>query len=287
MKTQLPIALALSFLAACGGTVSVSSTTSNGSGELIVVVTDKPFDYDLVASAVVRVDEVRVGDSQDGEFGLETVYSGAPIEFDLLDLTNGVTQTLVRADLAVGTYDQLRLHVVGGRLELVDGDVFSTELGNLQLTSTGTSGLKVDIDPPVEVVSQLSTTLLLDFDLSKTFHPVPANDPLNAAKFQLHPVLHAVNLSQTGEVSGVVRVDDGTGVLLPVDMATVYLQPLGDPDPDHSLAATATAEDGGYHLIGVPAGTFDVLAVKDALQGTAAGVGVDVGNVSHADVLIE
>lgn len=287
MRRHLGIALALSLVAACGGSSSVSSTTSGDQGELVVEVTDKPFDYDLVVSAVVRVDEIRVHQEVDGEEGFETLYKGQPIGFDLLDLTNGVTKTLVRADLAVGTYQQLRLHVVGGRIELVDGDVFSTELGNLQLTSTGTSGLKVFIDPPVEVQSELSTTLLLDFDLSKTFHAVPANDPLNATKFQLKPVLHAVNKTMTGEVSGVVQVDDGLGGLAPVDMATVYLQPFGDPDPENSIAATASAEDGGYRLIGVPPGTWDVLAVKDAQQGTFSGVVVEIGNVSHADVVID
>jgi hypothetical protein len=287
MRQHLGIALALSLVAACGGSSSVGSTTSGEQGELVVEVTDKPFDYDLVVSAVVRVDEIRVHKEADGEAGFVTLYSGQQIEFDLLDLTNGVTKTLVRADLPVGTYEQVRLHVVGGRIELVDGDVFSTELGNLQLTSTGTSGLKILIDPPVEVLSELSTTLLLDFDLSKTFHAVPANDPLNAAKFQLHPVLHAVNKSMTGEVAGVVQVDDGQGGLAPVDMATVYLQPFGDPDPANSIAATASTEDGSYRLIGVPAGTWDVLAIKGDLQGTFAGVEVEVGNVSHADIVIE
>lgn len=287
MRSTLGIALTLSLLAACSGSTSVTSTTSGEKGELVVEVTDKPFDYDLVASAIVRVDEIRVHQEADCDDGFETVYQGKALEFDLLDLTNGVTKVLARVDLPVGTYHQLRLHVVGGRIELVDGDVFSTELGNLQLTSTGTSGLKVFIDPPIEVVSELSVTLLLDFDLSKTFHAVPASDPLNAAKFQLKPVLHAVNKSKTGEVRGLVQVDDGAGGLAPVDMATVHLQPFGDPDPDHSIAATASVEDGTYRLIGIPAGTWDVLAVKDDLQGTFSGVQVEVGNVSYADVVIE
>ncbi len=255
-------------------------------GEIAVEVTDKPFAYDLVTSAIVRIDEVRVNQDADSDDGFITLYSGKALEFDLLDLTNGVTELLVRTDVPVGTYDQLRLHVVGGKLELVDGDVFSTELGNLQLTSTGTSGLKVFIDPPIEIVSEASSTLVLDFDLSKTFHAVPANDPLDANKYLLKPVVHAVNVSLACEVSGLVQRDDGTGGLVPVETASVYLQPFGDPDPANSVASTASAADGSYRLIGVPPGTWDVLAVKDAEQGTASGVEVIVGNVTHADVVI-
>lgn len=255
-------------------------------GEIAVEVTDQPFAYDLVTSAIVRIDEVRVHQDADGDDGFITLYSGKALEFDLLELTNGVTELLVRTDIPVGTYHQLRLHVVGGKLELIDGDVFSTELGNLELTSTGTSGLKVFIDPPIEIVSEASSTLLLDFDLSKTFHAVPANDPLNAQKFLLKPVVHAVNLSLSGEVSGLVLRDDGTGTLQPVELAGVHLQPFGDPDPANSVASTASAADGSYRLIGVPPGTWDVLAVKEAEQGIVHGVEVAVGNVTHADVEI-
>jgi Domain of unknown function (DUF4382) len=285
--TPLPWLLACCSLAACSGSSSDGIGPVGGQGELVVEITDKPFAYDLVVSAIVRVDEIRVHNDADGQDGFVTLYSGKALEFDLLDLTNGVTEVLVRTDIPVGTYHQLRLHVVGGRIELIDGDVFSTELGNLQLTSTGTSGLKVFIDPPIEIVSQASTTLLLDFDLSKTFHAVPANDALNASKFLLKPVLHAVNLSLTGEVSGVVSKDDGTGTLVGVEKAAVYLQPFGDPDPQNSIAATSSAADGSYKLIGVPPGTWDALAIQEELQGTVSGVEVAVGNVSFADVVIQ
>lgn len=284
--TALPLSFALFALLSCSGGGGAGAA-AGGQGELVVEVTDKPFAYDLVASAIVRVDEVRVHQDANGEEGFTTLYSGKAIEFDLLDLTNGVTQVLVRTDIPVGTYNQLRLHVVGGRIELIDGDVFSTELGNLHLTSTGTSGLKVFIDPPVEIVSQASTTLLIDFDLSKTFHAVPASDPLDASKFLLKPVVHAINRSFSGEVSGVVLGDDGTGALVGVAKANVYLQPFGDPDPENSIASTASAADGSYKLIGVPPGTWDVLAISGDLSGTVSALSVTVGNVTTADVTIE
>lgn len=267
--------------------VSVDNGATGIKGGLTVIVTDKPFAYDLVESALVRVDQVRIHKDATGSSGFETLYSGPALEFNLLDLTNGVTAFLADAQIPVGTYHQLRLHVVGGRLELIDGDVFSTELGNLELTSTGTSGLKVFIDPPIEIVQQVSSTLLIDFDLSKTFQAVPGNDPLNATKFKLKPVVHAVNLSLTGEVRGVVEMSNGAGGYVNVAKASVYLQPFGDPDPANSIAATASAAEGSFALIGVRPGTWDVLALKDTLQGTVHGVVVHKGNVSFADPVIQ
>jgi hypothetical protein len=283
---SLPIVLVGFAVAACSGG-SGTPSTSGETGELVVEATDKPFAYDLVVGARVDIDEIRIHQDAGADSGFLTLYQGPPIELDLLDLTNGATQILVSADLPVGTYHQLRLHVVGGFIELEDGDVFSTDLGNLHLTSTGTSGLKVFIDPPVEVVSQVSSTLLLDFDLSKTFQAVPGNDALNATSFKLKPVIHATNRSLTGEIRGVVREDDGTGTLVGVPMATVYLLPLGETDPANSVAATASAEDGSYALIGVGAGLWDLLAVKDPKQGSSLGVEVVVGNISSADLVIQ
>jgi len=294
MKTSgliLSLSLATApLLTACSGGGSYSGPGGNGkTGELTVEITDKPFAYDLVTKAVVRVDRIQIQEMSDPDGSFQTLFEGGPIEVDLLDLTNGATQILVRTDVPVGNYDQMRLHVVGGQLELVDGDVFSTELGNLHLTSTGTSGLKILVEPPIQVTSQVSQSLLLDFDLTKSFHAVPGKDPLNATSYKLMPVVHATNRSVTGEIRGVVREDDGsgTGTLVGVAQATVYLMPPGEPDPTNSVAATTTLEDGSYALIGVQPGTWDVLAVLDPKQGRVEGLEVSVGNVTPADVLIE
>jgi hypothetical protein len=254
---------------------------------VVVEATDKPFAYDLVTKAIVRVDRIEIAPAGEDDDGFVTLYDGQPIEVDLLDLTNGATEILVRTDVEVGDYDELRLRVTSAHLELIDGDVFSTELGNMHLTSTATSGLKVKIDPPLDVVGDVSRTLLLDFDLTKSFHAVPAKDPLNANSYKLMPVVHAKNRSVTGEIRGVVLQDDGTGTLVAVDAATVYLMPPGEPDPAFSAAATMTSADGSYALIGVDDGLWDVLAVKDPASGRVDGVEVHVGMATTVDVKIE
>lgn len=48
----------------------------------------------------------------------------------------------------------------------------STDAGNLELTGQSSSGLKILIDPPVEVIDGFSASLLLDFDINHTFRPI-------------------------------------------------------------------------------------------------------------------
>jgi hypothetical protein len=193
----------------------------------------------------------------------------------------------VTADVPAATYRQVRLHVESASLTLVNGNVYDTADDTLHLTSQDTSGFKVFIDPPVMVASGFSTELLLDVDLSKTFEPIPNSDPLNADTFSLHPVIHVANLSTSGEIRGVVSTDDGMGGVTLVEGASVYVMPPGELDTLNSIASTATDVDGEYAVLGIPAGTYDVLAIKDALDGRVDGVTVFVGSATVVDVTLD
>jgi len=103
------------------------------------------------------------------------------------------------------------------------------------MPSLSQSGFKVFIDPPIQIVDAVSRTLLLDFDLAKTFHPIPNNDPLNATTYSLHPVIHAANVSTSGELRGVVTTSNGQGGFTPVEHATVYALPPGETNVDNSI----------------------------------------------------
>ena len=255
-------------------------------GTISLSATDAPIDPSQVTEAVIRVDKIRVHPEADAEGGFLTIYDGAPIEMNLLELHNGLTQELVTADVPAATYRQIRLHVESAFLRLVNGNVYDTANGSLHLTSQDTSGFKVFVDPPVVVLGGFSTDLLLDVDLSKTFKPIPANDPLNASAYSLHPVIRVANLSTSGEIRGVVSTDDGQGGSEPVENAAVHILPPGETNTENSIASTATNADGEYAVLGLPAGTYDVRATKDALQGHEDGVSVFVGSVTVVDLTL-
>jgi hypothetical protein len=272
-----------------GGGGSGGGGSTMGDGELVLEVTDKAFVYDIVEVARISIDEVRIhtdSQAEEGDEGWIVLYDDVPVDFNLLELHNGVKRVLLHADLEPASYANLRLHVSSAYLKLVNGNEYSTELGNLKLTSQDTSGFKVIVEPPIEVVSELSKTLLLDFDLTKTFHPIPASDPLNADHYMLQPVIHASNLSEAGELRGVVTalVD---GVQQPQPEAAVYVLLPGETNLDNALTSTATDDDGAYAVLGLAPGVYDVVAQKDDLDGRVEDVTITVANVTVADVVIE
>ena len=270
-----------------GGGGSGGSGGTAGMGGLKIVVTDDPFPLDVVKEAHVHVSAVKIHHDASADDGFTDLDVGSGIDLDLLGLRNGVTASLTDQFQPPGSIGQIRLVIDSASLTLTNDAVYSTDDGNLDLTSAKSSGLKLFVNPPIEIVAGQTTNVLLDFDLTKTFHAVPPPDPLNANKFLLMPGIRVANLVDSGELQGTVTKDDGTGTQVGVDLANVSIQPPGDSDPNDSIATTATDASGHYAFIGVTPGTYDVLATKDALKGTAAGVSVVAAQSTTADVIIK
>jgi hypothetical protein len=275
-------------LSACGGGGggSAASGGGGGNGTLNLSATDDAFVYDIVTEATISVDRITINHDANSDSGFITLYDGAAIRLDVFNLRDGVTQHVDLSTLPAGSYRQIRLHVSAAHLTLTNGNVYSTADGSLHLTSQDTSGFKVNIDPPIDVNANETANVLLDFDLTHTFHPIPASDPLNATHYSLHPVVHVTNLGHTGGIQGTVTQDDGSGGTVPVAQATVYIMPPGQTDTTMSVATTGTAADGTYTVLSLEPGTYDVIAVKDALTGTTTGIAVVAGAVATADVTI-
>lgn len=263
-----------------------SSSSPGGSGFLSIEVTDAPIDPSIVEEARLAVDKITVHEDAGAESGFITIYEGAPLDFNLFELRNGVTRGLVLARLDAGSYGQVRLFVESAYLRLTNGNEYRTSDNTLELPGQP-AGLKVNIDPPVEITGGTSRTLVLDFDLTRSFRPVPGNDPMGANQYHLHPVIRAANMSNSGEIRGLVTQDDGAGGSLPVETATVRVFLPGETDEDASVAATMTEENGSYAFIGLRPGTYDLRASKEELEGTLEGVAVSVGSATLADIRIE
>ena len=286
MQRTLPLLL-LSFLAGCSGSGgSDGRQGGRAEGTLVLEITDAPISHALVEEARITVDRVSLHEDGDATSGFVTIFEGRPLELDLLDLRNGVAQGLAQAVVPAGTYGQIRIRLSDAYLRLTNGNEYTVASGTLQLTSQETSGFKVFVDPPFEVLSGISTSLLLDLDLTKTFRPVPANDPPNATRFHLHPVIRAANRSFAGDLRGRIGTLDGQGTLVPVEMATVLVLPPGVSDPEQSLASTATEADGSYAILALPEGTYDVRASLDTLAGARADVRISAGSVTQVDLLL-
>jgi len=272
----------LMFIVGCS---SGGAQAPGGTGTLSIEVTDAPIDHSMVEQATIWVTTVRVHGESEADGGFRTIYDGSPVELDLLELRNGLRHALVRADLPVGSYGQMRLVISRAFLRLTNGVEYQTEDGTIRLTSQDTSGFKVHFDPPVQISRGLTSSILLDVDLTKTFKPIPGNDPMNADRFHLAPVIRVANLDQTGDIQGLVQRDDGTGNLIGVGGATVFIMAPGGV-PEDAIATTATEDNGSFAVIGLEPGTFDVFARRGTFTGRVNDQVVSIGRATLVDVLV-
>ena len=117
-----------------------------------VRLTDAPATFD---SVLVTISKVEVST----DAGWLTLSDHAQ-RFDLLTLQNDATALLGSADLAPGTYHQLRLIVQ--EASVVAGGVESV----LEVASGAQTGIKVVVDAELEAGT--TYTLVLDFDAAKS-----------------------------------------------------------------------------------------------------------------------
>ncbi len=282
-------ALSLLFVPACssgGGGDSPSGSSRTGSIEILA--TDAPFDATLIERAVVDVVKVRMNKATDEntKSGWITIFDGGPISVDLNGLRNGITQAFANGDLPVGSYSQLRIHLSGGELELKNGNVYSSGDGTLKLPSASTSGYKVFLDPPVEISDGGREQIVLDFALSKTFSPVPANNAETATSFKLHPNIRAAVMSISGKMQVVVRRDDGTGTLVGVPDATVHVLPAGELDLANAIATSITDGTGSATILGLYPTAYDVVAEEGGVQARVDGLDVVTGEATLSEVVL-
>ena len=256
------VALLCLTLAACGGGAGSDGTPTAPVSNFKILITDAPFPADLVQSATVVIREVRVRDQESG--GWQTVFEGSA-SIDLVPLTGGVSELLVDAALEPGTYDEARLIVDSGEVVLKPDAVvrngshtFNVENGGLAFPSGAQTGIKVKLDEPIVVVSELSSSLTLDFDLSKNFI---FNGPLGHApgvgRVLFTPVVRAVNSTTAGSVTLDVLSDNGTpdddsDDTILVGATVRALDALGD-----EAGSGFTGEDGFIELL-LPAGIYTI-----------------------------
>ena len=273
------IALTLIFWGCSDGDDTLKTT-----GGLNIFLVDAPFPTDQVAEANVTVFKVeaRLSDrdfEEDSESMEEVESKGGYITLmdenmgplNLLDLVNGVSEQLVSAEVPAGTYDLIRVYVRDPNIVMKEG---STTTYDLKVPSGAQSGIKVFLDPPLEVVGGLSEDLTLDFDVSQSFVPKggSANNPDGITGFNFTPVIRASITSTTGTLSGKVLIEGENGPEPPGEQIAVRLYNLDDTE----AATTVTDPDGnGGYSISIEPGIYRLEASLDGYE-TQSVDGVEV-----------
>lgn len=224
-------------------------------GTLIVRLTDAPFPIDMIDAATVNIAKVEIRKKSEGEeegYPYITVME-EPREFNLLDLRNGVMADLLEIKIEPGSYDLIRLYVDEAGIA-VKGYV---EPFKLKVPSGPQTGIKIFIDPAVNVVGGLSTELLLDFSVENSFLlQGNMNSPAGIKGFHFKPVIRAVNNSTAGSVEGVVVDADDVemeGVSVWIEQETV-------------ITTASTDVEGYYSMLGLPAGFYNLFAAIEGFE---------------------
>jgi hypothetical protein len=161
------ILLAVGLSAGCND--GSEASFDGNAGTLQVALTDAPSDY--IASAEVTISEVyAISAADDSRFDLLDP-ADAPRTFDLLELRDGLEAFLAERPVPEDVYGQLRLVVERARVTLIEGETFDdgTVTRDLFVPSGAQSGIKVQLDEPLEVEEGEVTLVVVDFDVDESF----------------------------------------------------------------------------------------------------------------------
>jgi len=251
---RLPTFILTLLLAACGGGGSGGDDAAalTGTGQLQLLISDSPVDgADEVWVKFIRVEALR---EVNGVEQWEVVSRGER-EFDLLTLQNDRTAVLADSFLPVGIYTELRLFLAEGGGSPIGAPGFRSpnrivigdESYPLKVPSGEQSGLKLKGE--FEIKRDTLTLLRLDFNVRTSI--VQRGKRM---EFLLKPRLNMFGVQVSGSISGAVTdaADDAA-----LGGVTISAQQGGDEQ-----LSTRTLSDGGYKLIPLREGVYDLVATK-------------------------
>lgn len=223
--------------------------SAEGSGTISMKVADDPFPIEFVSRAEITVDKIEMRNKSEANSDNGSKYYvilEEPITINLINYRNGLTAELPNAVVSAGSYDQIRLYVSDAEIELTNGATY-----DLTVPSGASSGLKVFINPALQVNADVTYDVLLDVDLTKSFVVQGNGDtPAGINGFHFKPVIRAINLSNAGTIYGSVSDNEGNA------LSNVHIW----VEKDSVVSSTYTEIDGSYRIIGLPSGNYDVYA---------------------------
>jgi hypothetical protein len=222
------------------------STDPAGETSLSILLTDLPGD---VSQAVVMIEDVLLVGGAGGPISLMT--ADEPWVGDLTDLENEFDQLVGGFVVPQGSYEQLRLIIPEGcigvetegetdetdEVYLSPGattvDCLGTPTGTLQMPSLAETGIKVNFQGPLELLTD-QMVWLVDFNVEESFGQLAGG----SGTWVMSPVILGGELGFTGTVE--LTVDLEVGLSLPAGVtfedfdatfdggAPVALQTVGD-----------------------------------------------------------
>jgi len=250
------------------GCTDIANDGTDQKGHLVIRLTDAPFPIDMIDAAMVTITKVEVRKESEGEedgYPYITVMEDT-VEFNLLDLRNGVTAELAEIEVEAGNYDLIRLYVDEASLAVKEGETY-----DLKVPSGSQTGIKVFVEPALHVSGGLTTDVLLDINVEKSFIlKGNTKSPAGIKGFNFKPVIRAVNSTTSGTIEGVVDYADTLQKDVSVWIAL-----------DTVITSAFTDTTGYYAMPGINAGFYTVSAAKKGFDTVSVeGVEIVEGNLT-------
>ncbi len=202
-----------------------------------------------VESVVVRFSEMAVRSAANSEYGTP---GAMPHTIDLAEFGGSETRILDVFSVAEGRYDAARLKIDGVTVTLTNGsqfsEVFSPPL-NMEIVVQGST--------PVVVERNRKADAVIDFDPIRSITLEGDTRQAHAITgFRFQPEARLVDLASSGQVSGIVKHDNGTPAVLRDDVPLSGF-PVTLFQPGGTDSVTVRSNDAGrYSAFFMPAGSY-------------------------------
>ena len=259
--SMIMIGLLALTLISCG---SSGGGESSDSGQLSVSLSDAPAsEYKAV---YVTIAEIQVHKADEAEGTWQTVLT-PNATYNLLDLVNGNTASLGVADLATGTYTQMRLiladqpdsttNILGAAHPYANYLVTSTdEAIELKVPSGFQTGVKLVHN--FDVVAGQTVGLVLDFDAGRSV--VKAG---SSGNWLLTPTIKVTDTVNNATLTGSVT-DESQNALTGVTVsAQIYNASAATETEKVTIATSTITDENGSYLMYLTPGTYNIVAVAD------------------------
>jgi hypothetical protein len=221
-----------------------NNSSSTGSAQMSMHLTDAPGNYDAV---YLDIQQIGITMSGSSEVMLTPYRVGV---YNLLSFKNGLDTLLVRNSIPAGSVQQIRL-ILGSNNSVVVGGINYP----LNTPSAQESGVKLNLNQTF--AANGSYDIWIDFDAAKSIVLTGSNN------YKLKPVIRAYSALTNGKIEGYV---------LPVaSLSTVYA--INGTD---TAAAIPSAIDGYFMISGLHDGTWQVLVTPSVAPYMSASVNASV-----------
>lgn len=271
-------------LMSCGSSGSGSSADS---GSLSVSLSDAPAsEYKAV---YVTIAEIQVHKADEAEGTWQTVLT-PNATYNLLDLINGKTASLGVADLATGSYTQMRLiladtpdsntNILGDSHPYANYLITSAdEAIQLKVPSGFQTGIK--LVHTFDIVSGRTVGLVLDFDAGRSV--VKAG---NSTKWLLKPTVKIIDTLNNATLTG--NVTDGSAALAGVTVsAQIYNASAATEVEKVITEASAITDVNGDYLMYLPPGTYNIVVVADGFITSSRQITVEYDTEYTEDFILD